>query len=255
MRNSSIFFILYLFLCPHLWSQQSFDGVYKDNMCNVVCIKDDSIAFCLQNQIRKVYYGKFSINKDGEVVLFENKASVFTAFVEKTRCDENYIEIELFEWHHPIQFGAISIDTVSKLMKSNSFTVYYDNQKKYTNDTLLRLSKSDLFQYLYDEDLKVSFVSSTMTGFCGTVVLPLSFGTRYSIIQKYDRCVPMLTNKNEPTICSNLKLSRKFICNKPMVIWHQDNLLMNDKRKTCRLKRVEDCESCLKGLRYYYPKL
>ena len=254
MRKPSIFIILFLFLCPNLWSQRSFNGVYKDNNCNIVCIKDDSIAFCLKNHVWKVYYGRFSKNKNGEVVLFENEASVLTTFVEKTRCDENYIEIELFEWYHPIQFGSMSIDTVSKLVKSNSFIVYYDNKKKNTNDTLLRFSKSDLFQYLNDEDLKLSFVSSTMTGFCGTVVLPLNFGTKYSIIQKYDHCVPLLTNKNEPTVCSNLKLSRKIFINKPMVIWHQDNYLMNDKGKTYRLKRVGDCESCLKGLRYYYPK-
>ncbi len=255
MRNSSIFFILCLFLCSHLWSQQSFDGVYKDNMCNIVCIKDDSMAFCLQNQVRKVYYGRYSINEDGEVVLFENKASVLTAFVEKTRCDSDCIEIELFEWYRSILFGAISFDTISKLVKSNSFTVYYGQYKKNTNDTLLRLSRSDLFQYLYDDDLKLSFFSRTMTGFCGDVVLPLRFGTRYSIIQKYDRCIPLLTNKNEPTVYKNLKLSRKIITKKPMIKWRQDNYLMNNKEKTYRLKRVGDCESCLKGLRFYYPKL
>ena len=237
LRNLAIIILILLHLC--LLGQQPFDGIYKDKENNVVCIKGDSIVFCLQDYSKSVYYGKYTV-KDKEIRLLENQASFMVASVEKTKCDEDFIEIELIEWHQHVLTRE----------KSEAFTVFYGGHSKSTTDSILRLSKSDLYSCILDENLELSFVSNSMSGFWGEVVLPMAFGNKYTIVQKYDSCVPFVSDEYSPSVI--ITLSRKKAGNKPILKWQRHRSTYHGE-ETRKLKRVGDCDSCLEGLRMYYP--
>lgn len=244
MNYLSGFFILLFCLNSIGYSQNIPNGLYvADGTDQFVCIKGDSISFNYTNRTGfDYYYGTFHIDAK-EIVLDKNLAWGHGCFITTETCDSQFMEFEIVDLSMNYGIGAVNKDTTVYKKKSQFVHVYSETEQisRNTHDSIVRFKLGDFKDYTKENRFYVS-----STGLFDKVNLPIQFGTRYVIHDKYHLCqISSLTDYDRKDRNTHFFHLRK----KNIIL-----IKINDgRKKTLKFKYKGNCESCLGELRKLYP--
>lgn len=222
-------------------SQNIKNGLYViEGTKQFIYIKGDSISFNLKEFQSIFYYGKYHL-LGNSLILEKNCALGKNTIISTSNYDTSYIGIELVEWKHDFLIDELIHQSKPYLSKSDLFSVHLHSKVFQSNDTILKISKKQHSDVTSDSSF--FFASNTMTGYIDEVNLPLSFGKKYTLTQKYFNCQPAIEGIY-PKIILKTKGKKTFL------YYYNES-----EKKMVRFKHRGDKESCLNALHKLYSDL
>ena len=224
-------------------SQNIENGVYTDGR-NLICINEDTIV---RYDGLFWYKGLYQITNN-KLYLINNEFLGKNALITKEECGSDTIEFILTTKTKHYVFGEPDNDTTIYDVKTPLFTIVLGNtvlhaqKAKGIKITKKQLSPDDISHgvWVYDE--------GSLSGFQDYFNIPIEYGTKYIIKQKYYDFRPKLVTYDYKDSC-------EIVYNK-----YKKTLSLNDDFRTDIphpiLKYVSpNCDSCFNELKNRFPKL
>ena len=144
MKKDLLFGVLVLFQV-YVFGQSFKEGVYENRKsCVTVCIHKDTLLYYHKSNVATLYYGYASI-VDDKLSLGNNLALGLNARVATCRNDSRFVEIELYELYKDIIFGERLPNMAPHHIKSNLFTLHFNDKIKIIDDTIVKLSVQEFY--------------------------------------------------------------------------------------------------------------
>lgn len=233
MRKVLLFGVLVLFQIS-VFGQTIKEGVYEDRKTRItVCISKDTILYYQKSNVTTLYYGCVAI-VDGKLSLGNNLALGMNTIVDTCRNNGSFVEIELNELYKDIIFGKKLPNTAPYHIKSNLFTLHFNDKIKTIDDTIVKLSVQEFYPSV--GEVTITVFGGSFSGYQDEVTLPIKAGIKYTLTQKYYRCQPML-NGMKPL----LRVRKKR--NKMKLEYYNFS-----KSRWVKMKYNGECKSCYEKL-------
>ena len=191
MKKDLLFGVLVLFQV-YVFGQSFKEGVYENRKsCVTVCIHKDTLLYYHKSNVATLYYGYASI-VDDKLSLGNNLALGINTRVDTCRNDSRFVEIELYELYKDIIFGERLPNMAPHHIKSNLFTLHFNDKIKIIDDTIVKLSVQEFYPSV--GEVKMTIFGGSFSGYQDEVTLPITVGVKYTLTQKYYRCQPLLND-------------------------------------------------------------
>lgn len=179
-KHSAFITILFVLISLSLDAQKIEPGFYKCENSYVYIEADTIIMKCMDSFW---YKGPFQL-LDNNIILGNNVFLGKNAHIIKEECSSDSIEINFICKYQHILLDAPMLDSTIYEGESNFYSIRFNNWIFESNNNGVRIFKGMLSQ----EDLSGGFLlveSGLLSGFQDYFDIPLEFGTRYIIKQKY----------------------------------------------------------------------
>lgn len=246
MKTKHIILLFLLLTHVLLNSQNIKNGMYKNSYANstyadYICINNDTITICFFNY-KSCFKGSYQL-KDNQIYLSENALLGRNANIIKEKCSPDSIEIRLVTKHKHYLIGMPSNDTNIYEYESDLYTMLINNTPLISIDTSgIYIAKGQFS----DQILSRGFMlDDSGAGFTDYFNIPLEYGTRYIVKQKYYGFRPLIIYTKDYGIIkyNEKKKELKF------------KLSSKDKHYT-RLKYISNnVDSCFNELKNRFPLL
>ncbi|MCQ2319545.1 MAG: hypothetical protein MJZ90_11620 [Bacteroidales bacterium] len=222
-------------ICMSCYAQKPRNGIYKESD-GYICVSDTIIIMDIHTH-RSYFYGSYSIHDD-EVVLGYNNLIGKNATINVEKCSQDSIEIKL------ICKYEIIVEEADKYPRQSMRCIFYSENTKRVdsrNDGCIYIGyDANNNEFNIDEFYIQDYVQFL---FADKFKIPLEYGTRYVISQKYTASALFL---NGDTSWVSFKVKR-----------HGKRIEMYHKRTKTKeiFHYVGECDSCLEEFSKQFPGL
>lgn len=235
----NVFLIVFLYSLT-LKAQILDNGVYSNGYKCYICILNDTLLYCDGDSYW--YIGSYQIKKS-KLIWGENYLTGRNVTIIKTHTTSNDIELHLITKRKHYNIGAPSSDTTIYEEESDIYAMIIDKTRIVSkNKNGIIINRGLLPKEFFENGF---YLDDSSSGFFDYFNIPLEYGSRYIVTQKYYNFNPMILYSYK---YSKIKYNKR---KKEILI----KLQPKDKHYSKYKYISSNCDSCFKEFKNRFPLL